>query len=376
MNVLHVINTAEIGGGGTHLLHLIPHLRAHGYPSDVVVGRDGPTADRLRRVGAAVTVVGPLGLSAPLRLARVFRRTRPDLVHLHGSRAGVAGTIAAALTGVRPVVYTAHALAFKRHLPAMVTWLLARADALTCARADRVICLTHSDVEAARARRVLRDRVTVIPNAIDPAPFASRPDRRAELGIDPDAPVAGMVGRLVPDKDPVGFIAAARRVVDVLPHTRFLLVGDGPLRTQVENAIASYGLGPHVILTGYRSDIPELLATMDVVVLTSRWEGMPLVILEAMASARPVIAPALPGLDEVISDGVTGRLVAPGVPGAAADAIVALLRDPAARQAMGVCGRERVYRRFTLARMVSSTLAVYQAALAGGGSSRCSVSDG
>lgn len=360
MRVVHVINTAEVGGGAEHVLALSRGMAGHGYRSTVVVGRDGPVRARLRDAGVPVVVLGPMGIAAPVRLAGVLRSLRPEILHLHGSRAGVTGTVAAALAGIRPVVYTAHAFAFKRRLPAVLRWLAARADALTCVRADRVICLTRGDAEAARTRGVLRDGAAVIPNGIDPARFASAQDRRAELGFDRLAPVAGLIGRLVPDKHPVGFVRVARAVVDALPGARFLIVGDGPLRGEVEDAVKRAGLGAHVIMTGYRSDIPELLATMDVVVLTSRWEGMPMVVLEAMASARPVVAPALPGLDEVIEDGVTGTLTPPGNLAALAQAVIALLRDAPARRTLGARAQARAHDEFALDRMVSSTLEVYR----------------
>ncbi|HEU5300098.1 MAG TPA: glycosyltransferase, partial [bacterium] len=190
--------------------------------------------------------------------------------------------------------------------------------------------------------------------------FLDAPDRRETLGIPAGVPVVGMIGRLVPDKDPVGFVAAARAVAGVLPEARFLVVGDGPLRPRVQEAVEREGLAGVVIMTGERPDIPELLATMDVVVLTSRWEGMPMVVLEAMASARPVVAPRLGGLTEVIEDGVTGRLTPPGDERAIAEAVIALLRDAPARRRMGEQGRARVRERFSLERMVAQTLAVYR----------------
>lgn len=358
--IAHVINTADIGGGAEHVLALARHTGRAGYDNAVVVGRDGPVRARMRDAGVPVVVLGPMGITSPLRLARVLRSLRPGLLHLHGSRSGVTGTIAAALAGVRPVVYTAHAFAFKRRLPAMLRWLAARADAFTCARADRVICLTRGDVDAARTLGVLRGDAVIIPNGIDPGRFAAAADRRGELGINARVPVAGFIGRLVPDKDPVGFVTVARAVADALPDARFIIVGDGPLRPQVEAAATQRGLASHLIMAGVRTDIPELLATMDVVVLTSHWEGMPMVVLEAMASARPVVAPALPGLDEVVEDGVTGRLTPPGDLAALAEAVIALLQDAGARRRLGERGRGWVYERFTLERMIDRTLEVYR----------------
>lgn len=360
IRIVHVINTAGVGGGAEHTLALARDTARAGYGVAVVVGRDGPVRARIQDAGIPVRVLGPMGVASPLRLTRLLPAMQPDILHLHGSRSGLAGTIAHAAVRGPAVVYTAHAFAFKRRLPAALRWLAARADAFTCARADRVICLTRADVEAARNAGVLRGDAVLIPNGIDHRRFLDAPDRRETLGIPAGVPVVGMIGRLVPDKDPVGFVAAARAVAGVLPEARFLVVGDGPLRPRVQEAVEREGLAGVVIMTGERPDIPELLATMDVVVLTSRWEGMPMVVLEAMASARPVVAPRLGGLTEVIEDGVTGRLTPPGDERTIAEAVIALLRDAPARRRMGEQGRARVRERFSLERMVAQTLAVYR----------------
>ncbi len=358
--VLHVINTAEVGGGGEHVIHLARALDRYGFRSYVVVGRDGPATERLRDEGVSVSVMGPLRVSAPIRLARLFRAVRPDLVHLHGSRSGFVGALAAQLSRVGPVVYTAHAFAFKRRLPGVLRWAAAGADRLTCHLARRVICLTQRDVEAARRHGIAANNFVVIPNGIDVAEFASSSDRRSEFGFVPSTPIVGMVARLVPDKDPQTFVRMAREVADVAPETRFLLVGDGPLRPHVERLVRELHLERWVTLTGFRRDVPAILATVDVVVLPSLWEGLPLVVLEAMAAAKPVVATALPSLAEVVVEGVTGLLVPVQEPSGFAEAVVHLIQHPDLRRVMGRQGRERVERDFSLDRMVKATASVYK----------------
>jgi len=211
------------------------------------------------------------------------------------------------------------------------------------------------------------DRFAVIANGVDLNPFVSSSNRRAEFGLDPKTPVVGMVARLVPQKDPVTFLRMARLVSEQVPHVCFLLVGDGPLRSTVEQKVQELELRDRVIVTGFRSDIPELLQTMDVVVLTSRWEGLPLTLLEAMGAARPVVATLVAGSSEVVVDGETGFLVAPGDPTQIATAVTQLIQNPAQRQAMGEQGRRRVGRDFSLARMVEETARVYRSVLPNAG---------
>lgn len=361
--VLHVINTAEVGGGGEHLLHLVQGLTPRGFASAVIMGRPGPTTARLQEVGIPVEIIGPMGAPALLRLARLFRAGRPDLVHLHGSRAGFLGSLAARMAGVRPVTYTAHALAFHRQASPLFQWAMARMEAATFRSVDRVICLTAADGKAAAARGMRTAHVVVIPNGIDVNRFDGIAGRRVELGVG-DAPVAGMVARLVPQKNPLGFVRMARLVSEAVPDARFLLVGDGPLRPAVEHAIRELRLDGRVILTGFRPDIPEMMASMDVVVLPSLWEGLPIVALEAMAAGKPIVASDLPGLAEVVVDGETGVLVSPHDPARLANAVTVLLTDARQRLAMGQRARVRVAQAFSVERMVGATADLYRTMLA------------
>ncbi len=357
--VLHVINTAEVGGGGEHLLHLTRTLEPHGFRSTVVVGRDGPTTARLRDAGVPVVIIGRLGLAAPVILARLLRSTRPDILHLHGSRSGLTGIIAARLARMHRVVYTAHAFAFHRRLPSLVRFAAAKAEALTCHNCERVICLTEGDRQAAVRYGIAAQRLTVIPNGIDVTRFASVTNCRDEFGFTASQPVVGMVARLVPQKDPISFVNTARRIADALPSAAFLLVGDGMLRPAVERQVADLDLAGRFLLTGFRPDIANLLQTMDVVVLTSLWEGLPIAVLEALASAKPVAAFALPGLLDVISDGEEGVLVPDRDVARLADQVVRLLRNPIQRESMGRQGRQRVEQCFTVSRMAESTATLY-----------------
>ncbi len=241
--------------------------------------------------------------------------------------------------------------AFKRALPSALRRAIAQADTLTCHVSDRVICLTRQDVETAANSGIPVDNFVVIPNGIEVGRFITPNDRRAEFGFEVSTPVVGMISRLAPQKDPLTFVRMARHVADAVPEARFLLVGDGALRPAGEQAVRNLGLEQWLTITGFRSDVPELLATMDVVVLSSLWEGLPIVVLEAMAAARPVVATALPGLEEVIVDGETGVLVPAQDPARVAAAVVSLIRDPHKRRVIGWSGRERARHEFTIGRI-------------------------
>jgi glycosyltransferase involved in cell wall biosynthesis len=363
LRVTHVINTAEVGGGAEHLIQLTRALRQYGFESAVVVGRDGPASGRLREEGVRVDVLGPMRMSAPFRLAARLGRARPDLLHLHGSRAALVGVIAARLARVGPAFYTAHAFSFRREMPAPLRWAAARVESLACARVGGVICLTRGDREEAAARGLPTACFTVIPNGIDIGRFPARENRRGELGLDAATPVVGMLARLVPQKDPVTFVRVAEAIAAAIPSARFLLVGDGPLRVEVERAGRGLIEAGRLVLTGFRTDVPELLATLDVVVMPSLWEGLPLALLEAMAAGRAVVASALPGHAEVIVHGETGLLAPAGDPARIAADVVGLLGDPGRRAALGRRARASVERDYTVDRMAAATAALYRSRL-------------
>jgi glycosyltransferase involved in cell wall biosynthesis len=361
-HVLHVINTTEIGGGAQHLVLLTRGLTARGVTSAIVTGIDGSRSAELAHQGVPVTSIGPMRLAAPGRLGGLLRRARPDLLHLHGSRAGLAGTIAAARTGVRPVVYTAHAPSFKRRLPPPLPRLAAMAESLICSRAARVIFLNGGDREEASRRGVGTANAVIVANGIDVEPFDPGEDRRAELRLEPSWPVVGMVARFVAGKDPITFVRMARRVADRVPQVRFLMVGDGPMRAAIEREVAALRLSDRVVLTGFRNDIPEVLATIDVVVFPSLWEALPLGLLEAMAARRAVVASRLPGHAEVIEEGISGLLAPAGDADAFAQRVSELCDQPERRRRLGAAARATIERRYGVERMVAETMGVYRSA--------------
>jgi glycosyltransferase involved in cell wall biosynthesis len=174
-----------------------------------------------------------------------------------------------------------------------------------------------------------------------------------------DVPLVGSVGRLHPQKDFATLLAAIAQVRKRIPTVRLLLVGDGELRDELESQSRSLGLSEIVTFAGSRTDVPEILAAVDVFTLSSLWEGMSNAALEAMAAGLPVVATAVGGTPEVVVDEVTGLLVPPHDPTSLAGALTTLLREPALRRRMGQAGRERVQEQFSVERMVCRTEALY-----------------
>lgn len=199
------------------------------------------------------------------------------------------------------------------------------------------------EVEGMRAEKLL-----VIPNGVDTAVYAAAREStdpravRAELGLAPDDLLLLTAARLHPQKGHMHLLAAAKRILAVHPRATFVFAGEGDLRPQIQAAIAAAGLGDRVLLLGRRDDVPCLLAAADLFILPSISEGMPNVVLEAMAAGTPVVATAVDGTRELIVDGHTGRLVPPADPERLAEAVISLLNDPAERAALAARARDHV----------------------------------
>ncbi len=225
----------------------------------------------------------------------------------------------------------------------------------------RLVAVSQQVREFYEARGVGRGRWRVIYNGVDTRPALARARGAAfrDLALDADAPVVALIGRLVPAKAPGVFLRAVARTAVQVPALRALVVGDGPLRSDLEDEAQRLGLAARVMFTGVRRDVPELLAGLDAVLFSSVREGLSMTMLEAMAAGVPVIATEVGGTPELITHGRTGLLVPPGQPEALAQTLVGLLEDPAAAAAIAKAARTCVEERFSLSRMIDAHAELY-----------------
>jgi glycosyltransferase involved in cell wall biosynthesis len=302
-----------------------------------------------------------------LRLARDLRRERVELVHAHGFYANVFAVPAARIAGVPAV------LASIRDLNDLLwTPMQRRVQRATCLFADRVVVNAGAIRERLLGQGYSERKIAVVHNGIDPGRFAGpRTGGLAqELGLAPDAPLVAFVGRLVRacgiEIKGVGFfLEAAARLAPGHPRARFLVIGDGPCRPELERRAGELGLAGRVIFTGVRQDVNELLREIDVNVLPSLTEGLSNSLLEAMAAGLPVVATRVGGNPELVVDGEHGLLVPPEDAGALAAAIGRLLDDEALRARLGREARRRVESEFSVERMTATVSGLYDECLAG-----------
>jgi glycosyltransferase involved in cell wall biosynthesis len=285
-------------------------------------------------------------------LARAVRSFDPDLIHAHNPKIAAVTAVARRFSKPRrptPLVATHHGV------PPTEARRAARAIRL----ADRVVCVSDALRAEVLASGADPGRAIVIPNGVSrPAPLdlTTRERLDAELALGA-GPIVTAVGRLVPQKAHLRLLDAAAIVHDELQDARFLIVGDGPLRSQLEQAARGRGLGDVVTFTGVRPDARAIIARSDVLAFSSDWEGLPLAALEALAAGVPVVSTDVAGARDALGTGA--GIVVPRDHAAIAGAIVELLRDPARRQRMAAEGRRLYEERFTTERMIESYLALY-----------------
>jgi glycosyltransferase involved in cell wall biosynthesis len=360
VRILHVVTTLDVGGAEVHLLAQVRGQTSRGHAVRVLYLKGkGTLAPEMREAGA--------GYVGRTRLAGIFRSARwADVVHSHLLKADMATAAVATLAGRRSsLVASKHndEQVLKRPLVSFVHGILGRLPARTIVLSDHVgrFFAEHGGVDPARTRRIYY--------GIDPAPFeraaampaANRARLRASLGIAPDDVVFVCVARFARQKAHEILLGALAKVGR--PEIRLLLVGDDPFgdgRRRAESVARELRLGDRAIFAGIRRDVPDLLAISDAFVMASRWEGLGLVFLEAMAASLPVVATRVSAVPEVVEEGETGLLVpADDVPALAA-AMERLAGDPGLRARLGRAGALRVRERFGLERMVEETLSVYR----------------
>lgn len=359
--VLILITLAETGGAQSYVRDLVPALVGR---FDVVVAAHGPgpLGDAVTAAGARFVPLGhvrrpisPRDVLGLVELVRLMRRERPALVHTNSSKAGVLGRIAAVLARVPIRIFTAHGWAFASATSrSLYLW----ADRLVQPLTSAVVCVSESERSLGlSARTCSAERTVVIHNAVevDGVPVASP-------GGGPPMRIVS-VGRIAPPKDFSTLVRAVSRVETGV--VELTLLGDGPERRVLEAEIAELGLADAVTLAGDVPDVPSRLAQAHVFVLSSRSEGFPISVLEAMAAGLPVVAADVGGLREVVEEGVTGYLFSAGDVEGLAERLATLAAEPGLRRRLGEAARRRAAAHFALPQWRERHLRLYDDLIAG-----------
>ncbi len=381
INRIHVLEVSKSTGGvGAYVRWIVEGLDKSRFRITVAcLSEGGPelAADlsRIPGVKAFSLAMNRYKIDPPsdsrvcVQLARLIRHERFDLIHAHASKPGFLARMAAAGAGV-PVIYSPHNFAFHEGAGRIQAALFAAVERFAARYfTARIITVSKHERDLALRYGVGQtNQLVTISTGVNLQDFDGPIDhaaQRASLGIPADAPLIGTVARLYPPKTPLDLVQAAAQVHTDRPDAHFVWVGSGPLEAQTRAAITRWGLTQVVHLAGHRSDVPKILRTLDCFVLPSRWEALPISILEAMAAGVPVVATRNMGASELIDEGVDGLLVPPGDPVALAQAILDLLKDQARAQRLGACGRQHIEREFTREQMMTRIAQIYQEVVKG-----------
>lgn len=355
MKVLHVDSALEWRGGQNQVFQTVRGMAARGHLVTLACRAGGILEERARSDGLDVRPIGfgrgDVSLASVLGLTRVLRSATPDVVHLHDPHG-----IAAGLLAVRLARSDCRVVATRRvDFP-----VRGRLSLWKYGACDRIVAVSRAIAGVLESGGLSPARIRLVYEGVpDRPPQPGGEAALRELGIPAGAPVVGKVAALADHKDHMTFLAAAARVSERLPEARFLIVGDGELRSRVETRVRELGLRGRCMLTGFRSDMDRLIPALTVFCLSSHMEGLGTSLLDAMCFSRPIVATAAGGIPEAVEDGVTGRVVPVKNPDALAAALVEVLADEKRQRAMGVAGRRRFEERFTSQRMVEQTLAIY-----------------
>lgn len=347
LRVLEAITPSRIGGAEVFVVELYRSFSELGAQVDVFCPSGRPFVDYALDHGISPITWKTFGKFDPLtviRLARLMRKRRIDVIHTHLSTASLLGAFAAKLAGKRSVAHV-HGL-----------------NTATCFRySDAIIAVSEHVKEHLVKQGMKPESIRVVHNGVDLVRFQPRELREAKIreNLDPDEACFGVFGRLSEEKGQRQAIEAFFVLFQTAPSARLLIVGDGKDRQDLEKSAEALGIRDNVIFTGFVSDVRDLMSACDAVIVPSvRGEGFGLAAVEAMALQRPVVASAQGGLNEIIVPGETGFLTKPGDPKAIADALTQLVDDPDMARSMGVRGRARVEERFALGEQMRKVLEI------------------
>ena len=376
IKILQVITRLIIGGAQEHVMYLCDLLDRKRFQVKLIsgpqTGREGESITEVKKRDIDLIILPELvreinptkDLLALVKLAKYIRKENFDIVHTNTSKAGILGRLAAKLAGTPVIIHTVHGWAYHNQMGKRRRGLYVTLEKWAEKFTHKFITVSDLNIKKGLADGIGSESkyVTIHSgidlNRFDPSNLDSK-NKKRQWNIDPSNKVVGSVTRLSEQKAPADFVRMANEILKNYPKVSFLLVGDGPLKEEIQNLIDRLKISKKVILTGVRHDIPELLAVMDVFVLSSLWEGLPRVFPQAMAMGLPIVATNVDGAPEAVKDGINGFLVPPKDFTTLAQRTLQLIENPGLARKMGEAGRKMAHPDFCIKEMVRKTEHLY-----------------
>jgi glycosyltransferase involved in cell wall biosynthesis len=380
IKVLRIITRQNIGGPAFQTVLLTSHLNHDRFECILVKGSEGKEEgdmdDLAEREKVQPVCVKELSreiswrrdLIALWRLYRIIKKEKPTIVHTHLAKAGTLGRLAAKLAGVPIVVHTFHGNLFQEHFGSTRGKLFLYLERLLARITSKIIAISDLQrKELLNYKLGSPKKMVCIPLGLELEPFLrverSKGAFRRELALDKTIPMIGIIARLVRIKGHNYFFEAARQISRDFPSAKFIVVGDGELRQELGKLVIDLGIEDKVVFCGFRKDLVNIYADLDIVALSSLSEGLPVSIIEALAAQKAVVATDVGGVRDLVENRVTGVLVPKQDPEKLAEAIIYLLRNPQEGIKLGENGRKKVYPWLNYTRLVSDIADLYESLL-------------
>lgn len=368
IKVLETIRQGKIGGGESHVLDLVKEIDKSIYEPVVLSFTEGPMIKRMHDMGIKTYVIPteiPFDVSKWFQVKDILIKEKIQLVHAHGTRANSNVFWAASQLNL-PVVYTVHGWSFHPDQNPLIRFVRVSSEKFLAQRANVTICVSNNNLRDA-IKEFSLPNAAVIKYGIDLEKFnfnKSFKNIRAEYGIDDETTVVGYIVRVTLQKDPLTFIKAIAEIPKSL-NVKFLVIGDGDLKPAMVDLAKQLKVESRIIFGDFRQDIPDVLNAVDIYCLPSLWEGLPIGLLEAMAMKKAIVATAVDGTKEVITDQKNGLLVPPQSPKELSKALLQLLTNPDQISTFGERAYEVMKAEFNVATMTRKVECIYNNLLAG-----------
>ncbi|MDR2192675.1 MAG: glycosyltransferase family 4 protein [Endomicrobium sp.] len=359
LKICYIITKLELGGAQKVALYTAERLDKDKFSSFFITGKggilDGKAAQKFKlfQLDSFVREIRPLkDIAALFGIYKILKKEKPNIVHTHSSKAGILGRIAAKLAGVKTVIHTIHGYGFNETQKWHIKYFFILVEKFCALFSDKLIAVAEEDIKKGLRYKIAKeDKFVLIRAGIDVNYYKNyklQTNLKKSLNLSDNAKIVTTIGPFKPQKNLKDFIKAAEIAGKNVSEAVFLITGDGDLRKRLEEQISKTGMKDKIILLGWRDDIAEILTSSDIFVMTSLWEGLPRAIIEAMCCAKPVIANAVDGVKEIISEGKNGYKIQPYDYGDTAQKIIKLLQNDALLKEMSAEAQSSITEEFDI----------------------------